>query len=394
MIFLDFRSILAEKSVFFNRDALSPHFIPDKIMYREKEIEKIMRSITPLFHNKRPRNIFLYGKPGTGKTSSIKYITKQFVQVPSNGRILYINCRMYSSRYKILQKITSDLISFAKNGFAPSVFYEKILGWVEEGQRYLVIVLDEIDMVKDLDELLYTLTRANDDLKSGGVSLVGISNRLEFKKKLDPRSKSSLLETEIVFPPYDSEQLRGILNQRINIGFYEGICEDSAINLAAAIAARETGDARYALKLLLYAGEISDERKDKKITHTHVEMARKAVEEDIVLEAISTLPEQQQLILHALALLTMKGSKYSKLSDESDSMFLSGELYESYADVCKNMRRERRSARWCKEYIRELESLGLVQTVESGKGIRGHSTLIRLNYSPQKIKKAVEELMV
>lgn len=391
---MDFRSILAEKSVFFNRDALSPHFLPEKIVYRDKEIEKIMRAITPLFYNKRPRNIFLYGKTGTGKTSSIKYIIKQFYQVPSNGKILYINCRIYNSRYKILQKITSDIISFAKNGFSPSVFYEKILGWVEEGQRYLIVALDEIDMVKDLDELLYTLTRSNDDLKSGGISLVGISNQLEFKKRLDPRSKSSLLETELVFPPYDSEQLKGILKQRVGIGFYEGMCDESALNLASAIAARETGDARYALKLLLYAGEIADERKDRKVTHHHVDLARKAVEEDIVMEAISTLPEQQQIILYALSMLTINGSKYSKLTDDPESMFLSGELYEMYSEVCKKLRRERRSARWCKEYLRDLESLGLVKTVESGKGIRGHSTLIRLNYAPQKIKKAIEELIV
>ncbi|MEM2974654.1 MAG: AAA family ATPase [Candidatus Micrarchaeia archaeon] len=391
---MDFRSILAEKSVFFNRDALSHHFLPDKIMYRDREIEKIMRTLTPLFHNKRPRNMFLYGKPGTGKTASIKYVMKQFIQVPSNGKMLYINCRMYSSRYKILQKITSDLISFAKNGFAPSVFYEKITKWVEEGQRYLIVVLDEIDMVKDLDELIYTITRSNDELKAGGISLIGISNSVVFKKKLDIRSRSSLLETEVVFPPYDAEQLKGILKQRAEIGFYEGVCDDSAISNAAAIAAKETGDARYALKLLLYAGEIADERRDKKITYTHVDIARKAVEEDIVVETISTLPEQQQLILYSLSLLTLKGSKYSKLTDEPESMFLSGELYEMYSDVCKQMKRERRSARWCKEYLRELESLGLVQTVESGKGIRGHSTLIRLNYAPSRIKKAIEELLV
>jgi len=380
--------------VFFNRDALSPHFLPEKIVYRDREIEKMMRAITPLFHSKRPRNMFLYGKPGTGKTSSIKYVMKQFYQVPSNGKILYINCRMYSSRYKILQKITSDLISFAKNGFAPSVFYEKILGWIEEGQRYLIVVLDEIDVVKDLDELLYTLSRANDELKTGGMSLIGISNQLEFKKRLDPRSKSSLLESEVVFPPYDSDQLRGILKQRVTIGFAEDACDESAVSLASAIAARETGDARYALKLLLYAGEIADERKDKKVTHQHVELARKAVEEDIVMEAISTLPEQQQLLLYALSNLTVKGSKYSKLTDEPDSMFLSGELYEMYIEVCKHLKRDRRSARWCKEYLRELESLGLVKTMESGKGIRGHSTLIRLECAPQKIKKAIEELLV
>ena len=125
-----------------------------------------------------------------------------------------------------------------------------------------------------------------------------------------------------------------------------------------------------------------------------MDLARKAVEEDIVIEAISTLPEQQQIILYALSTLTLNGSRYSKLTDEPGSMFLSGELYETYSEICKRTRRDRRSARWCKEYLRELESLGLVKTQESGKGIRGHSTLIRLECAPQKIKKAIEEILI
>mgnify|MGYP001584883370 CR=1 FL=1 len=353
-----------------------------------------MRSITPVFHGKRPRNIFLYGKTGTGKTSSVKYVMKRFAELPSNGVINYINCRMYNTRYKVLQKISTDTVGFSKSGFSPSVFYEKILDWIEEGKRSLIIVLDEIDMIKDLNELVYTLTRANDDLKHGGISMIGISNKISFKHQLDSRSKSALLENEIVFPPYDSDQLREILQQRAAVGFNERTCNESAVNLASAIAARETGDARYALKLLLYAGEIADVKKDKEVTHIHVELARKSVEEDIVVEAIVTLPEHQQLVLYALATLYIRGSKYSKLTNEPESMFMSGEIYETYSEVCKKIRREYRSSRWCKEYIRELDALGLVQTVESGKGMRGHSTLVKLSYSPEKIKKTVEELML
>lgn len=390
---MDFRSILAEKSVFYNRDALSPHFLPERILHREKEIEKIMRAMTPVFYNKKPKNVFLYGKTGTGKTSSIKYVAKQFTQIPSNGAIVYINCRLYNTKYKILQKVASDLLGFAKNGFPPSVFYEKIAGWIQDKGKQLILILDEIDIVKDLDELIYTTTRANDDLKSGSVTIIGISNKIDFKRNLDPRSKSALLETEVVFPPYNSEQLRGILLQRAKIGFNDNAFDLSAINLAAAIAARETGDARYALKLLLYAGEIADERHDNVVTHEHVELARRAAEEDIVIEAISTLPEHQQLLLYALALLTTQGSKYTKLVDEGGNVFLSGELYETYCNVCKKLKREERSARWCKEYLRELEALGLVQTVESGKGVRGHSTLIQLTCSPEKVKKAVEAIL-
>ena len=311
--------------------------------------------------------------------------------------IVYINCRLYNTQYKILQKTLSDLIGFAKNGFPPSVFYEKLFNFVKEKGRHLILVLDEIDVIKDLNELLYILTRANDEIKNGSIAVIGISNRIDFKKKLDPRSKSALIETEIVFPPYNSEQLQAILLQRAQLGFNDGAFDISAINLAAAIAARETGDARYALKLLLYAGEIADENKDNVVTHEHVEQARKVVEEDIVIEAISTLPEHQQIILYAISNLTLNGSRYSKLtdlSDETESIFLAGEVYETYAEICRQLKKEHRSSRWCKEYLRELESLGLIRMVESGKGMRGHSTLIKLTCSPEKVKKAIEKILL
>ena len=178
---MNFKDILAERSVFVNRDALSPHFLPEKILHRDKEIEKIMRALVPVFKGRKPRTIFIYGKTGTGKTSSDKHVMKQFTEIPSNGTIIYTNCRMHNTRYKILQKISTDTVGFSKSGFPPSVFYDKILDWIEAGKRSLVLVLDEVDMVKDLNDLIYTLTRANDELKEGDISLVGISNRISFK---------------------------------------------------------------------------------------------------------------------------------------------------------------------------------------------------------------------
>lgn len=391
---MNFKDILAEKSVFINKDALSPHYLPEKIIHREKEIEKIMRVMAPVFKNKRPNNVFIYGKTGTGKTSSVKYIMKQFKELPSNGVINYINCRMYNTRYKILQKLANDIVGFSKNGFPPSHFYERIMSWINNGNRFLIIVLDEIDIIKDLNELIYTLTRANDELRGGGISIIGISNKISFKNQLDNRSKSALLESEVVFPPYNSEQLKEILTYRANLGFNENACDTSAINLAAAIAARETGDARYALKLLMYAGEIADEKREDVVTYRHVEEARKSVEKDLVSEAVATLPEHQQLVLYSLALLSIQGSKYQKLNEENEDYFMMGELYEAYKKTCKELGREVRSSRWCKEYIKELEALGLVETVGSGKGIRGHSTLIRLLYSKDWIKRTVEGMLL
>ncbi|MEM3702641.1 MAG: hypothetical protein QXZ69_02155, partial [Candidatus Micrarchaeia archaeon] len=85
---------------------------------------------------------------------------------------------------------------------------------------------------------------------------------------------------------------------------------------------------------------------------------------------------------------------YQKLNEENGEYFMMGELYEAYKKTCKELGREVRSSRWCKEYVKELEALGLVETIGSGKGIRGHSTLIRLLYSKDWIKRTVESMLL
>ncbi len=390
-----FTEILAEATVFKNKDALSPHYIPERFPHREKEIELIMRVVSPALKGEKPRNLFIYGKTGTGKTTCTKKVMNEFNAMKRRAVMTYLNCRIYNSRYRILFKLVSEFIpEHAKTGFGLSFLYEKFLDWIEGDGKHAVIVLDEIDTVKDLDNLVYTFTRSNDDLKSGSLTMLGISNKISFKDRLDPRSKSALYETEIVFPPYNSSQLQTILMQRAAKCFNEGIVDESAVNLAAAIASQETGDARYALKLLQKAGDVANDSKTNKVTDKEVEFARKIVDEDIAVEAISTLPEQQQLALYAVSSVSLHGSRYSRLSDNNgkDSMLL-GEAYETYCASCKKFGRQSRSSRWFKEYLNELELLGLVGTTDSGKGIRGRSTLVKIDYPAARVKEIVEKLL-
>ncbi|MFH1471135.1 MAG: AAA family ATPase [Candidatus Micrarchaeota archaeon] len=383
--------------MFLKRDVLSPHYIPGKLPHREKEIEKIMRAVSPALKGEKPRNLFIYGKTGTGKTSTVKYVLGKLHDEGgvTKAPVSYINCRLYGSRYKVMQKVIQDHIpEFAKPGYGISFFYEKMLDWIEEDGKELIVVLDEIDMVKDLDDLLYTLTRSNDDLKGGGVSLFGISNRLNFKEKLDPRSMSSLLETELVFSPYNSKELVSILEERIKTGFAKGAVDSSAVNLASAIAAQETGDARYALKLLFRAGEIADERGEVPVSDRHVEEARRSVDEGIATDAISTLPDHQQIVLYAIAKLSLRGSRYSRLGSENgngENYLLSGEVYEDYVETSRKFHKLARSARWFRQYLNDLEMLGLITMVDSGKGQRGHTRFIKIAYPAEKVKNIVEK---
>lgn len=389
-----FNEILARPTIFRDRNVLSPHYLPETLPHREKEIERIMKAVSPALKGEKPRNLLIYGKTGTGKTCSVKYVMERLAEAGSNVKVAFLNCRIYNSRYRILQKVVKDFLpQHDKAGCGLAFLYEKILDWVEEDGKYLIYVLDEMDTVKDLDDLTYTLTRSNDEIKKGGVGLIGISNKLSFKDRLDPRTRSSLFETEMVFSPYTSYQLKEILRQRVAKGFAEGAVDDAAINLAAAIAAQDNGDARYALKLLQKAGEFADEKSERQLLDRHVEEARRNVDEDISYEAISTLPRHQQIVLCALASLQLEGSRYSRLGDNGDSGdngLLSGEVYERYLQTSRKFRTEGRSARWYREYLSDLEMLGLITMVDSGRGQRGHTRFIKLAYSPQKILKLIE----
>ena len=68
---------------------------------------------------------------------------------------------------------------------------------------------------KQVKDVLYQITRANERLTTGSLTLIGVSNDLTFKERLDPRVISSLSEEEVVFTNYNLPQIREILNARI-----------------------------------------------------------------------------------------------------------------------------------------------------------------------------------
>ena len=387
---------MARETIYQDRNVLSPHYVPEHLPYREAEIERVMKIIAPALRGKKPNNVFIYGKTGTGKTATVRHVMEKLdiARKKYNASVdhIYINCRTHNRKYQVLLKIAETLYpneSFM--GFASTHLYDKILAYLQKAGIILLVILDEVDQVKDIDDLVYMLTRANDSLSNGHVGIIGISNNVTFMDKLSPRSKSTLMQEEMVFAPYNAVQLKAILSERVKLAFKRGMCDESALELAAAYAAQESGDARYALKLLLKAGDLADERGEQ-VTDEFVRLARSVVEEDIVLDLIKTLPEHPSIVLYAIAKLTREGGRYSNLTgSDVDKFLFSGEVYSKYETICKQWNRKPRSARWYREYLKELEMLGLITLDLSGKGIRGNTQLIRLAFKPERVIAAIEK---
>ncbi len=250
-----------------------------------------------------------------------------------------------------------------------------------------VVVLDEVDSLVKRDvnqgnDILYGLTRMNSDLENSRISIIGISNDLKFKEVLDPRVLSTLGEEEVIFPPYNAVELRGILQQRVQLAFNEGaIVDEGVINLVGALAAQEHGDARRALDLLRTAGELAERRGESQVTQEHVREAQKFIERDTITETVKTLPMQSKAVLIAVYALTNTGSRD----------IFTGECFNAYAEIAEKLSIDTLTQRRVGDLISELDMLGLINTTVVSKGRYGRTKRIRLAISKSHIATILKE---
>ncbi len=389
-----------KSTVFTNRTTITPHYVPNNLPFRDGQIDAISQILSSSLHGAKPDNLFIYGKVGTGKTVTVNHVLSQLQEFIAHNtekkvEFAYVNCRNHNTKYKVLLKTLSKFFPEQDFiGYSSAFVYEKLLKHAGQGKQ-LILVLDEVDKVKDLDELIYALTRSNDELQNGGIAIIGISNNLFFKDKLDVRTKSTLLQKEMVFPPYNAQELKAILEARIKTAFKAGCVEDSAVNLAAAMAAQESGDARAAVMLMLRAGEEADKSLGLMVKDEHVRLAKTRVEEEVTLSMVETLPKQQQLVLYSLSMMTVMGKGYGKLNgSKEEGVFFSGDAYREYERIAASMQQQVVSSRWFREYVNELETYGLLITTASGKGVRGTTTLIKLGFDARKLRQALEKELI
>ncbi len=273
-----------------------------------------------------------------------------------------------------IEELEADRDSFEDvpmTGWPTDRVYSVFFDAVDYSERVVVIMLDEIDKLveKSGDDTLYNLSRMNSELQNSRVSIIGISNDLKFTDFLDPRVKSSLGEEEIVFPPYDANQLRDILQHRAEVAFKSDVLSPDVIPLCAAFAAQEHGDARRALDLLRTAGELAERAQAETIIEEHVRKAQDKIELDRVVEVVRTLPTQSKLVLFSIILLEKNGVHSIN----------TGEVFNIYKRLCEEIDADVLTQRRVTDLISELDMLGIVNAVVVSKGRYGRTKEISLS---------------
>ncbi len=369
-----FESLMSDNRIFQNKEVLRHSYTPQELPHRDKEIQSIAQVLVSVLRGETPSNMFIYGKTGTGKTITVDYVTNQMKEKSKEYNtdvdVIYLNCRVVDTQYRVLSKLAQYYgENVPSTGWPTDEVYETFLNNLDKEERYLVVVLDEIDQLikKSGDDILYNLSRINSSLDNSNVSIVGISNDLKVKEEFDSRVISSLGEEEIIFPPYDAVQLKDILEKRTDKAFADDSIDDGVIPLCSALAAREHGDARKALDLLRVSGEIVENKGESKIEQDHVWEAKDKIERDRISEAIKTLPTQSKLVLYSII----------ALKDVKEKIH-TGDVYEVYKDLAEKVEIDQLTQRRVTDLISELDMLGLINARVVSRGRYGRSKEMNL----------------
>lgn len=328
MIFISFE----DSTIFKNEEILSSEYLPEMLPHREQQIKQLADNLLPASKGRNPQNTFLYGSPGVGKTAVAKYVFREFEDY-SGIKTVYINCWDFKTATAILSKIVIDLGQMVqRRGISKDEIVSRLIEVLNKLNKGLLVCLDEVDQLEQ--EVLYDLLRLNQYVKNP-IGLIFISNNPFVFTNVEPRIKSSLAVDEIEFKPYTLEEMKDILQERVNHAITS--VESGVVLLCANHAINKSGDVRVGLQCLLKAGRLAEQKNENKIKVEHVRKILKEVKEvkpEILKEKIN---DTEKIILDII------GNK----------RWESGELYKRYCKATDDPVTDR-MFRDCVNHLAEL----------------------------------------
>jgi cell division control protein 6 len=354
---------------------------------REKQISRIIAHLTPILDGGHPPAALVFGPTGSGKTVTLIHVLSTFQRVAEkNGikfRYSYIDLTSPKTFFGALNEVAIALNSSNRKyrkGIAIDQMQSRVVEGIGSFDGSLCLLIDEADNLRpNADGLLTFLGKTLPRKVSCRLMMILLTNRLDWDKTLDPRILSFLKKTDILFEPYDALDLLEILMLRVEKALDTEKVDLVALKKVAALASRETGDARKAVELLAKAVTVAEETTGR-LTEIEVDIAEQRLEIDKTVALIRALAVQQKLALQACYKSLSKGFK--RVS--------TGQTYEAYSSICDKEQVRPLTQRRFSDIIGFLDLYGLINASVISKGRYGSTRDISGSLNLEVVKHLLE----
>jgi cell division control protein 6 len=390
--------------VFANKDLVRSDTIidEDRIVGRDDQLGRVVDNLKPVLQNEGIPDMLLSGPSGTGKSLINHAVCKQIVELcESQGKtfgVLSINCEGPKTAdravYRLVKAAADDLgvdPGVPQTGVSTDQKLERLYELMREYYDGVIFILDEIDMLEgpyqeaEYNSLIYQLSRARKLADfDGPISLTTITNYADFMKDLNSRAQSSYNPDDIFFDDYDANQLRSILRNRRD-AFKPDSLADDVVPLVAAFGSQTHGDARKAIDLLRWAGELAERRGADTVTETDVREAQEKYTENRKLRHISGISTQKKLSIYAVAAT----AHYAR---EHPEWIPAGPAFKTYQFIADSMDSDQYSRETFVNHVTEQSTYGVLDFERRGKGRgRGVHMYFSLSEDPETIMGTIRE---
>lgn len=358
--------------VFADESVLKEDWQPEQLPERESELEEIRNALAPATRGVNAHNLFLYGKTGQGKTVAIDHEVELLQEYADSENdldlsVIKTSANNQTTSYQLCAHLIKEIRGKTKkpSGIDQQSMFDLLYHEISNLEKTVIIVIDEIDAIGSNDELLYELPRArkNGHIEEQWVSVIGISNNLQFRDNLSPKVKDSLYDSEIEFAPYNADQLTTILERRAERAFVEGVLDEDVIPLCSAFAAQDEGSARQAIRLLYKAGELALNRDEETIFEQHVREARDILERKRIEEGMRSLTTQDQFALLSIVAL--------EIDEETPAR--TRQVFQKYKSIVDRLDGNQLVERRVRDHLQSLGMQGFLLVETRNKGIQGGS---------------------
>lgn len=364
--------LMWDETLYRDPEVFEIDYVPDQFNHRETQMRELAFQIQPGLRGGRPLNSICRGLPGTGKTTSVR---KLFAEIEESTRKLipvYINCQIDNTKFAIFSQIYRKLSGHLPpaSGTSFKQVFDAIARLLQKEETVLLVCLDDANYLlyeNEMNRVLYSLLRSHEAYPGTRIGVIVIISDMDvdLSRAVDARVSSVFRPSEIYFPPYSSEEVRHIMQERVMQGLYPGCLSEEMFDLVVE-QTQKSGDLRVGIDLVKRAALNAERRASRTIEREDICRAYDISKYLHLASSVKSLNEEEKSVLRSLAVQSMK-----------DAEMNAGEVYKAVKETVQI------GYTRFYEIVKKLDAMRLIN-LQYRDG-RGRTRVISLRYDPSRI---------